>query len=50
MIELGVDPVDGFSVSIAFELICGLRGDDDGGGGGGSGGGSRQVSLVLATY
>ena len=46
MIELVVDPVDGFSVSIAFELICGLRG----GGGGGSGGGSRQVSLVLVTH
>ena len=44
MIELVVDPVDGFSVSIAFELICGLRG------GGGSGRGSRQVSLVLVTH
>ena len=31
----GVAPVDAFSASIAFELICGARGD----GGGGSGGG-----------
>ena len=46
MIELVVDPVAGFSISIAFELICGLQG----GGGGGSGGGSRQVSLVLVTH
>ena len=44
MIELVVDLVDWFSVSIAFELICGLRG------GGGCGGGSRQVSLVLVTH
>ena len=35
------DPVDGSSVSIAFELTCGARGGG-GGGSGGSGGGSSR--------
>ena len=45
----GVVPVDGSSVSIAFEPICGARGGGGGGGSGGGGGGRNRCWSFVAS-